>query len=641
MAGPNFFAWVDASESTFDAVAYAREDEVVLSYTVEQTEGNFATLTLNVKNPRVGFLAPGRKQWAWLSTKTEAGVVTPLFFGRLIAIPQNLQAETLTLKFVAKPSDYQSQKAGLASELRFLPWFDPLFVDPSDRANADAVLEARSALWHIDRITHEVTVSDILNGEDGVKNYGEDKVFYDSLGLTFGDAPARAVQVNATVGWSQSAAGLLDLTDAITKAVRAVSGGTFGVTTSSMKGGLIASYTGTGLAKSWPKPGTGINGGWSINNSGVNLNNPDIPTVLLQGVRTPGIDPATIFGPPGSLWLPLRYPNDPNQSLGTAHPSDADAPAIIMPLVWFRQATLAGYEASRQRTEGISFTLEADVQSVMSEQSDDEIVTINIQGARADEIMELVRDSESESGVPGEGSPIEDVRRRSFFTSPRGQKSIQYLALLARAALLSRSRTVRTTFQIPFEDGLDLSCRKSVALTDRRLPGGAATGKIVGYQITQENGKKYCTVTIASAIGHGGVPTEVQGDPTYVEDGYVEDGYQTRAGQMLIMPSTDVAIGDVSNTAPNDDGVDFINGINADTMIQSLSVQNGLAAQAQALRNVAAVDAPSFIEQLNAMPTKIFLLMVPVTGGPFNTDYAPVMGPLKVPKMIDLEAGEE
>ena len=34
-----------------------------------------------------------------------------------------------------------------------------------------SALEGYSALWHVDRITHEVTISDIIAGEDGIVEF--------------------------------------------------------------------------------------------------------------------------------------------------------------------------------------------------------------------------------------------------------------------------------------------------------------------------------------------------------------------------------------------------------------------------------------------------------------------------------------
>ena len=55
------FAWVDPGQTSFSS-GFAREDEQVLSFELSQEEGDFASLRLEVRNPRVGLLSIGRKQ---------------------------------------------------------------------------------------------------------------------------------------------------------------------------------------------------------------------------------------------------------------------------------------------------------------------------------------------------------------------------------------------------------------------------------------------------------------------------------------------------------------------------------------------------------------------------------------------------
>ena len=108
MAGPFYWAWVDEDETTF-TTDHVREDEAVFGFVVSQSEGEFAGLTLELKNPRVGLLSPGRKVWGWLSWDNGSEIV-PLFFGRLIGIPSDIHLEVVTLEFTARPKDYESQK---------------------------------------------------------------------------------------------------------------------------------------------------------------------------------------------------------------------------------------------------------------------------------------------------------------------------------------------------------------------------------------------------------------------------------------------------------------------------------------------------------------------------------------------------
>src|SRR3954463_2569091 len=97
------FAWVEDTETEFVVDDHARVDEDVFSYDLEQTEGDFAVLTVVIRNPRVGLLAPGRKVWAWFSRVSADMEVTPMFFGRLVGVPTDINLEFVTLQFSARP----------------------------------------------------------------------------------------------------------------------------------------------------------------------------------------------------------------------------------------------------------------------------------------------------------------------------------------------------------------------------------------------------------------------------------------------------------------------------------------------------------------------------------------------------------
>ena len=82
------------------------------------------------------------------------------------------------------------------------------------------MLEGYTAIWHYDRETHVITVSDEITGEDGLVEFdgaSEDgKVLYDGLGLTLTSGPLARVDVNAEYTWTQQARGTVDLTNYLT-----------------------------------------------------------------------------------------------------------------------------------------------------------------------------------------------------------------------------------------------------------------------------------------------------------------------------------------------------------------------------------------------------------------------------------------
>ncbi len=240
------FAWAGPAETTF-GVEHQVEDEEVFAFTLEHTEGDFATLAIDIRNPRRQFLAEGADLWMWLS---EDG--TPLFFGRLVAVPEDLHAEIVRLNFVARPTGYDAAKRALADTLRVRPYWDPVWILDERMDDPDTVLEARTQLWHIDRVTHAVTVSDIISGEDGTLAIADHD--YASLSVRYGAPPVRSVKVDAEISWDQIAEGSIDITAELLAAFAAAGS----------PAGVVSSYTGQGLEADWPEPGADLRGGWRV-----------------------------------------------------------------------------------------------------------------------------------------------------------------------------------------------------------------------------------------------------------------------------------------------------------------------------------------------------------------------------------------
>jgi hypothetical protein len=185
-----------------------------------------------------------------------------------------------------------------------------------------------------------------------------------------------------------------------------------------------------------------------------------------------------------------------------------------------------------------------------------------------DETMRIDGLTSSDLSILIDGTPtIGDPRRRSYVVTARGQQAMFYLMLRARAQLRFRARCASITF-VPYIDRLaELSLRKSATITDWRLPGGTATGKITAFSCTltpptDAGGVSVqMSATIGCAVGNGGTIAGAGGTADYVQDDYIDqdEDWQEYIGQMLVFND------DVSFTVPlydpNDDGLDFINGL--------------------------------------------------------------------------------
>jgi hypothetical protein len=573
-----YFAWVGPSDTEWHN-DFARNDEDIFSFKVEQEEGEFPTLTVEIKNPRVGLLSASRSRWAWLSWQDGSEVV-PLFFGRTVGAPEAMEEEILRLVLIARPLDYEGQKDAVADTLRVLPFYDPVWVSEDQRDDPDAVLLARTALWHVDRISHDVSVSDIIVGEEGPEEIGAN--FYrDSLEVRFVKSPGRQARVSASVAWQQRASGTLDVSAAINAAF--TEAGT-------EYPNLISSYTGEGLGRTWPSVGAFIGGGWSVAASNVERVDGDLTPRIRTEIDIAGNDRAAF------------------------------------PLWHLQQHTELAYDATRDRLEAVEFRMDADLQPLITGGDEDDIIEIFYASSAPGEIID------------GE-YPIGDLRRRSYFQTDRGEQSIQHLIAVARARLLAQARAVEVIVDVPFETAIGLNCRMSASLADERIPGGECTGKVSFYSFgfNGDEGELRGDVILACSVGAGG---EFSGDTaagTYVADDYVAAGYQSLAGGHATFSTADVAYEHYGEIEVEDDGIDLFNVLAGD-MVLSVDVENGQTAQEQLLTETEYEDVYEAVRVLNENPTRVKLDMRPIDGLSFRTEYQITVSDLVVPRTIDLEA---
>src|ERR1700687_2971482 len=175
-----------------------------------------------------------------------------------MAVPSNIQGEKVRLQFIARPSDFENRQRLLMAGLRVVPYWDPIWL-ANGIDDPNSILEARTAAWHTDRITLEVTISDITVGEDGSLAVGSDqgvgyRHLYESLQIKYGNPPLSAVYITGSVSWAQTSTGDVDITRQMVNAFQ-TGGSTYNYPN-------ISTYSGDGMFSSWPKPLTGIGGGW-------------------------------------------------------------------------------------------------------------------------------------------------------------------------------------------------------------------------------------------------------------------------------------------------------------------------------------------------------------------------------------------
>jgi hypothetical protein len=647
-----YFAWVDASETTFGP-EHMRWDESIFSFTLTQDEGDPASLTVVVRRPRndagdpIGLLGPGRKIWAWFAL--DCGPALMKFRGRLVGIPTSMFEELVTLEFVARPVDVVAQKEALADTLRVLPYYDEAMIDPDRRDDPEVVLEGYTKIWHYDRETHLITVSDEITGEDGLVEFlcVNGDVLYDGLSLSLTSGPLSRVDINAEFTWTQQASGTVDLTNYLISHWPRTFGGEINLN-----------------AADWPKNKAGIGDGWEVAESHAQ----DIVDTQTYS-ETRGGSGSVKFADGSTAqaqWLSstttLRSPRNvvsygkivTNATSSVSHSKDGDGvdyvssvsqsysdstAAIVVQAI--KPTLVAGYKAERQFTEKVSLTLVADVQSILTDPEDGE--ALRIDDIRSVNLSEV---------IDGQPPIIGEPARRSYIATERGNRSLEHLIAFARAQLMKRARVVDIAFVPKLARMPEITLRKNAFLAEPRI--GEATGKIVGYSVALDgsDGQIKCEVKIGCTIGYGGTIAAADGTPTYCTIDYAGPDYQQFINQVVLF-SLDMSVGYQPPAAnPNDDGIEFLSTLRAEDVIEvglvveygpdptdekppenfrgptsSDDKQNQMEARSEWIKNVI----------LPPYETRAKFKLKSMTRQ-FSTDYELQVTDLMIPTGIDLEA---
>lgn len=596
-----YFAKVGPEDAAFSQ-DYARQDYTVMAFALEQEEGQFASLELDIRNPR-GPLLSG-DIWLWFSMSVDGAPAVPLFFGRLVGIPRTMFAEKVTLQYDARPVDFGSQKTAVAEALKVLPYYDKVFIDEQQRDNIDGVLEGYSVVWHTDRVTHEVGVSDVLIGEDTLIELDPTDILYNGFDLDFNQIPLTSVEVEAVFNWDQIAAGGVDLTSHILENWPASIVGT--------AAGVITSYT--LQASDWPKPGSRLADGWTAVEGTECVEVYDLTVRSKSDGFTLTIDWGTwtdlsgntgavtttvntsdqylVATPPGSIQLPpittdfefqVKYtepdPGDSGPTRIASINSSTKWTESVVPLHHLKPKLVVGFDAARPRKETVRFTMVADVQPVVTLPGEDETLPIKLNSVNLNEPLDDPEETDGDL-LP----PIRDPRRRSYAATERGDKSIKYGLAVARANLLKRSRAAQITERLTRDAALDLipqiSLTRNMDIPDPRIQGEGALGKTVAYRFAVDgsSGVIDCQVTIGCAIGRGGEVTAVAGTPTYATADTMGPDVQVFTGRTVLFDSS---VGySPAQFVPNDDNLDFLSTLTADDLIEdALTVVNPPATQ--------------------------------------------------------------
>jgi len=239
--------------------------------------------------------------------------------------------------------------------------------------------------------------------------------------------------------------------------------------------------------------------------------------------------------------------------------------------------------------------------------------------------------------IPAGGTPG-DVWARSYFTTARGQNSLEYLISIMRARGRMKARAVTIDFTPidPFGTGLSMTLRKTVTLTDTRLGGGVATGKLttIEHACDGNTGHETCHAQIGCAIGKDTVISGRDGNPTYV-NGYVQ-GYRA-------FTDTVVVLGDNSDVGytppiflPNDDGLVFP--LTKEQITISEAVRGSLDSQISAVNSsLNSMAAAARIMQTNTFGAAQVAALLGANSINFATARSPIWYDAVLKPLTDLQ----
>lgn len=473
--GKVYFAWVSAGE-LFDAQVHAREDEQVFAINIVEREGEFATASVTILNPRVGLLAPARRQRAFISADVD-GQVRLLFSGRVVGVPANITGETIELEFIARPDDHAQVQSAFLDRLKGMPQYHEALLSDEERNDISVVLEGFSGLPHWDRVTGALSLAPIANtGAQAVRDLSE-TILDGSLDVSFTSAPVNAVTLSVDVFFTQNV-------PVVTEPFRAFEGyGAQGRLTSVFGGRRPQTLTPDDFMSRWPAPGTSLDGGWSV----------------VSG----WLEPRTV----GQYDKEVSVSDTPPRVAGWTAPTYA----VSVPVVEFDGHLLLAGFYEQPRREILTVTVSSDLQPLV-EFPEPEHVDVTVDGVSVAPLdtLTLSASFQSPSSSGGYSGQIRSwSTRRRDLTSPTlsGSESMRpvIVAAVARAeALLRKSaRCVTVKFEAPLNvQTLSLTTADVVRVADDRLPGGYATGKVSSIEIVLDgDGAAYCAVEMACSVG--------------------------------------------------------------------------------------------------------------------------------------------
>lgn len=488
--GKIYFAMVDPG-TVYDSSIHSVENLKVFNLQLSQSEGQFAVADLEIQNPYVGLLNSTRKRRLFISYEQYSGGPKILLFsGTVTAYPSDIDSEIIKVQYTAQPEDWPTIQNAFVQTLKVAPYYNQLLIPAKSRDDAAEILSARSSLYHWNRSTNALTLSDLIQGATVLDI--EDNFFFDSLSSQLSTPPTKEVDITIVASWTQIGVGLVDAGATIAQAF---------INTGGTPNHQINSLTPKAFEAAWAA--CRIPSGYTLESSSLIATANDFS--LAQANLSSGA--ATVAG--------VTYP--------TAKGATPTFRAVTVPRVWYHGILTLIAEYNQKRTENLTMKVISDLQDYSLSGTVPDSLTLNL-----------------EDPVAGLNGAVLDPQLPSFFYDVNtnlitsfGNAVIEYAILRAKAILIKAARAVQTNVEILLQDGIGITCDHSLRIFDKRLPGGYVIGKVIGYTIgiVGDTGVQSVKVTIASTVGNG---NNSVGTGSSTEIGFENKNYINKDGSSML-----------------------------------------------------------------------------------------------------------
>lgn len=473
-----FIALVPDDE-TFDAATHSRRDLTVFSLSKEQNEGELATSSFEIQNPKTS-LSVLEDQRVFISYGGNL-----IFDGRLSYVPQGSVDSTVTLSAISTPEDLEQKILDVVEGLKNAPGYNPLFVPEGEESTPEEVLAGYPLVLAYSSTGGGVQAVDALGGATDVALMPLDG----SLRFENVEKVASKYGVAITAKWKQ-----------------------LGLKTFSNPSWFrdLTTMNPEEVVKKFPKKGSNIGSSFSV-------------------VEASASEELDAFG---------RQQRKVVENIRAVSRDELD-PVFIEEGSFIARASLAPIAASLkiehryevERTEKCSFTVPVDLQAG-AQSDEEEIEEISLRDLTDptdaqpwkakveylvdDEVVfgsDIFRAREDHlSGndfdrtkwlFVGEASYFASRRLSSFFTSQRGQEAIAHAVERVKARAKIASRSVHVSFEAAMPDPSLITEDCTVTLAHPKIPGGTITGRLISYQLLWSEGQAIMSGTIAAAAGTG------------------------------------------------------------------------------------------------------------------------------------------